>query len=784
MYRDESYLAKTLIKPKEVLHPDFKDEAWHLAWQEWIYQRHINDKTAIKYSGIAIRDELRLYSEGRQGSERYKKQLLGGKDMPKIPVNDVDGSATLQGGREGWMDVNFEDIFSPAPKYMDTLKGIFEAQEHDIVLSANDESSMTEKTKKKWDTYVNAKHGRDFSSFDKATGLPNREALYEIESIEELEIYDKIGGFKLSYETGMEKIIDHTMYLSNWVEIKRKIIEDLAVIGYAGTIDKVDGTTGKSKLEYIDASNSIIEYTRVDGFQKSRFAGYEKTFTIAELRIETNLTEDTLESLANKFSGQRGNPTDYSKELVGDSMYGYDEFRIPVLYCAWKNVDEDYTATRVGKNGKEILFSGNPKQPDMKKAIKEGTSRVGKIMTINESCWIIGTPHIFKYGKMNDIPFDPETRDVSLPFHFYKVRGKTLMERSLPMLDQCEMTYLRLQNAIAKAPPAGLKIQMDAIKGMTFGNKKWSPLDIIKLYSHTGNVIYSATTHYGHTPGQTQVGYNNPIEELKGGVGTAIDDAIKSWETAFQMLAELTGIDRISAVSKSPTADQAVGVTEMALAATSNTLRPLYSAYIEIKESSVRNSVLRSQLICISNSSVYEGVVGKLAVEAISIANNKAPLYYGIKIEAKPTEEMKAEVRNAAITAMNGRAVEGGKPYLTYSEYLFIVDQLNSGGGIKHARELIAYKEGEAKREAADKQRENLEIVKNNQIEADNNKAEKEKEKKRFDTDEEIRLEKVKSDLRIREARMLNNQDTEQKLLDGVMEEQKMVQEQNQTETV
>ena len=47
----------------------------------------------------------------------------------------------MSNGREGWDNMNFEDIFSPAPKYINNIVGIMEAQDHDVVVEATDENS-------------------------------------------------------------------------------------------------------------------------------------------------------------------------------------------------------------------------------------------------------------------------------------------------------------------------------------------------------------------------------------------------------------------------------------------------------------------------------------------------------------------------------------------------------------------------------------------------------------------------------------------------------------------
>jgi hypothetical protein len=235
--------------------------------------------------------------------------------------------------------------------------------------------------------------------------------------------------------------------------------------------------------------------------------------------------------------------------------------------------------------------------PDGRVKKREGRETTPRYLkTIREGKWIVGTEMVFDYGKMNDVPFDFKTREPVLPIHVYKIKGKSVVENMVPMLDQVQMTYLRLQNAIAKAAPSGLKIDIGKMQGLTMGSKKWSPLDLIRLYTQTGHMLYNSSMVKGElTSGVMSSDPGKAIEELKGGIGNAVQDAISSFEMAFQLMSELTGIDRVSAVSSQDPRTSAAE-TRIAAAGTSDTLYSIFSAWLKMYEDASKCACLACSL--------------------------------------------------------------------------------------------------------------------------------------------------------------------------------------------
>jgi hypothetical protein len=356
--------------------------------------------------------------------------------------------------------------------------------------------------------------------------------------------------------------------------------------------------------------------------------------------------------------------------------------------------------------------------------------------------WIIDTDHGYDFGLQYDVP-RPGKKEVELSYHLYKLPYRSLVSLCETHLHQMALAYYRLQNAIAMASPPGIAIEYTAISNMTLGANKLKPLELLKIRRQTGDLIYKATTHKGNinTPG------GRPIQELIGGIGPQLDEFIKVFETNLGFIRENTGINQIADAS-SPNPEQSVGGSEIALAATNNALRPIYSAYIDIKERTAKNISLRLQLLIKHNEEAYKGympVIGRIGVQVISVGADTVDANYYIKYEAKPTEKRKETIKQAAISAMSPD--RDGIIGIELSDYLMI-ERLLESGNLKYAEAYLNHKTKKNKERQLNLQRENMTLDKQREQEAIQIKGQEALKLVQTKTDEAIRLyaEKKKID--------------------------------------
>ena len=290
------------------------------------------------------------------------------------------------------------------------------------------------------------------------------------------------------------------------------------------------------------------------------------------------------------------------------------------------------------------------------------------------------------------------------------------------------------------AAPPGIAIEFTSLQNMTLGAGKLQPLELLKIRQQTGNLIYKATTHKGIP--NTPSGWK-PIQELQGGIGSQLMEFIKVFEFNINAIRELTGINQIADAS-TPNPEISVGGSEIALAATNNALRPIYSGYLSLKEQTAKNISLRLQLLIKHDKEAYTGympVIGTVGVQVISVGADTVDADYFIKYEAKPTEKRKENIKQAAITAMSPD--RDGIIGIELPDFLMI-ERLLESGSLKYAEAFLNYKSKKNKERQQKLQRENMNLDKQREQEAIKLKNELVQSEVKINTDEEIRLYEAK----------------------------------------
>lgn len=719
----EKYATGSYPFPKDEINPKEKTPEWGKKWCEAMYARRMQGQSAIPFSQVKEIQSLRALADGKQDVLQYQKILL----------DEADEGTDLQ----GYMNINW-DIPAIMPKFLRVVEGMFLQTDHQVIATAVDPSSTDEKEAVKLDMVYRMKFKEAVQYIEKGLGI-DRSGEYVPETMEELNLYDGAGGFKLAKETEIEQGLDYTFYISDWKEIKKKLIRDFCVINCSGTKDYVDPYSQKVRARYVDPENFIGQYSKYWDHRNMEYAGEVIRISISEIRklkID-GVTENELLELARAYNGYSGNAT--IDHLAYDTEAGtsnYDSFLVDVVDAEWMSVDSKYKTTRTNKYGNEIMYDeewGKVYNTEKKKTNKYD------IKVVYKCKWIIGTDHVYDFGLQNDIP-RPGKKEVELSYHLYKLPYRSLVSLSETYIHQMTLAFFKLQNAIAMASPPGIAVEMTSLQNLSIGKNKMTPLEILKIRRQTGDVIYRATTHKGiaNTPGGWK-----PIQELQGGLGNQLQEFVTLFEVNTNNIRETTGINQIADAS-TPSTEMSVGGSEMALAATNNALRPIYSAYINLKEKTAKNISMRLQLLIKNNGEAYKGympILGRIGVQVISVGADTVDADYYIKYEARPTDKRKAVILQAATQAMSPD--RDGIVGIELSDFLMI-ERLLEGGNLKYAEAYLNYKSKKNKERQLQLQRENMELDSKREQETVKIKTESAIQenslKEKTKTDEAIRL--------------------------------------------
>lgn len=741
----DQYTKGSYPFPKDDINPEEKNELWGKKWCEAMYSQWRNNKTAIPFSSVSEIAALRELADGRQNIRQYQKILLD--------ASEEDGAMT------GYMNINW-DVFSVMPKFLRVVEGMMEQTDHQVVATAVDPSSTEEKEAAKLDLQYRMKFKETLQYIEKSMGI-DRSDEYVPESLEELELYDGAGGFKLAKETEIEQGLDYTFYISAWKEIKKQLIRDACVINCLSTKDYTDPYTRKVKVRYVDPASFVGQYSKHVDHKNMEYGGEIIQVLISDLRkLNPDIPESELLALARQYGGSGGNPSLDAYSFYDDTNTAtYDGFLVDVMDSEWFSVNSTYKTKRKSPDGTENMYDeewGKTYNTEKKKTEKFD------IKVVYKCKWIIGTDYTYDFGLQFDVP-RPGKKEVELSFHLYKLPYRSLVSLSEPNLHQIALTFFKLQNAIAMASPPGIAVEYTALQNMTLAKNKMQPLELLKIKRQTGDLIWKATTHKGVM--NTPVG-RNPVQELQGGIGQQLDEFIKVFELNINAIRDLTGINQIADASQ-PNPEQSVGGSEMALAATNNALRPIYSAYLNIKEQTAKNISLRLQLLIKHDKEAYTGympVIGTMGVQVISVGADTVDANYFIKYEAKPTKERKDVIRQAAITAMSPD--RDGIIGIELSDFLMI-ERLLESGSLKYAEAFLNHKTKKNKERQQRLQQDNMNLDKQREQEAIKLKSDLLAKEAKIKTEEEIRLYQAKKAIDEQYAVLQHKRDMELKGLES-----------------
>jgi hypothetical protein len=693
--------------PDDAVNPEEKQSKdWCVQFAKSIYSMYCLNLTAINFGDLPMLARLRSYGNGAQSTLQYmdildpEEAVTTGEGLPSA----LGPGATTQMARKGFMNINW-DILKIAPKFKNYLLGLAEEIDYDVFADGVDEKSSQAREMEKWKLWVEMQFGKQVAEMAAEAGVEMQQPDYVPETMQELEMFSQMGGFKLKSEIAIESALNYTLDLSKYKEVKRKCVEDLFELGMCGTKDYVDPSTNKVMVRYVNPARGVFPFKADSDYRNMPFAGEFVTYTIAELRAMNKpdgsgalFTDEELHSVAGQFIGLMGNPmtgfnANYQSQRVDSLQYFWNQFNVCVLDCEYKSDDYKYTTSTTLSDGtvetKASKF-GKVRNSDTKK------TNVTKTLMVYKCKWIIGTDLAWDYGHQFDIP-RPTPSECNLSFHFSRIQGPSMVQMMIQPLDQIQLAWLRLQNCIATSAPNGLAVDVGSLSNVNVGGSqgKLSPLQLLKLRNQQGTLLYSATTHRSYMP--TQNNYK-PIQELTGGSGQQLQECIMMIDQGINLIQDMTGINRIAS-AQNPTGEDLVGVSQLAVQATQTTLKPLFSQYLSMKQRMCRNVALRVQLL-VRARKYYDGyylALGSPVTQALKIGSEINNAMFNIRIMVRPSMEEKAKIDQAATISM--QAGRNGQPGITMSDYLTI-NRFIQQGMLKYAEAYLAYRENVAKKEA------------------------------------------------------------------------------------
>jgi hypothetical protein len=574
----------------------------------------------------------RRYANGTQDTSIYRQILTS------LDPSNSDGSL-----------LNLD--FSPVPilpKFVRIVVNKILSKDPYPNLEAVDPLSSSEKDKQRRKVEMMIRHKEQLQALQKQTGVQAENVDAVPETLEEAEIFMD-NNIKSSSEIAAQIATNLTLEWNDFSDkIYRRCVEDLVTLGMAVVKRSNDPNYGIAE-EYVDPETFVHSYTEDAGMNDLIYAGHLKSMPIHELKriAGDQLTEEDFAAIARKAQKKYGydssklHQTSYDNYLKRQK-FGYDEYMVEVLDFEFKSVDCMYYESKENQYGNVgFFFKGeNYKEPTNSLYKREVTKLENE--TIYGGCYVVGCDMLFNYGIKTNTPkniHDISRAELSYSCAATNMRDmipKSMVDGCVGFADQINITHLKIQQAVAKAKPDGIIIDIEALENVQLGKGgELQPLELHDIYEQTGVFYYRSKNPEG--------GFQNPpIREIGNSIRN-INELVGIYNHYLRMIRDTTGINEVMDGS-TPKGDALVGVRQQAIAAGNNAIYDITNASMLLFKKVCRDIVKCVQIVPKESLlfGIYANAIGKENMDLLSTFENLVMYNFGVTVQ-KEMEEVEKQ---------------------------------------------------------------------------------------------------------------------------------------------
>jgi hypothetical protein len=657
---------------------------------------------------------LRLYARAEQPIQKYKDELAINGDLSYLNLD--------------WKPVPV------IPKFVDIVVNGMSQRTYDIKTIAQDPESTQKRTKyaqrllqdinlKKYYQAVNELFpNQDIRQIPGGQNTPT--------DTDEIPMHLQLN-YKQAIEIAEEEAIDTILYKNKYEYTRKRLNEDLTVIGIAAvktTWNKAEGV----KVDYVDPARMIWSYTEDPNFQDLYYVGEVKYLTIPELKKQfPNLGPVEIEQIE-KYKGN----SEYLRGWNGR----YDDNTVQVLFFEWKTfIDQVYKIKQTEQGLEKALEKQDTFLPPENDSF-ERASRT--IEVLYSGAKILGHPLMLEWGLAENMTRpNANTTKVNMSYQLcapklYKGRIESLVSRITGFADMIQLTHLKMQQVLARMVPDGVYLDMDGLAEVDLGNgTNYNPAEALNMYFQTGSIVGRSLTQDGEL-NRGKV----PIQELQSSSGgSKMQALIQTYQYYLQLIRDVTGLNEARDGSM-PDKDSLVGLQKLAAANSNVATRHLMKAslYLTLKTcENISRKIANSILFPLTRMALEEQITS-FNVGTLDELADKTLHDFGIFIELEPDDEDKAKLEENIQTALRAGGID-----------LEDAIDIRNVSNIKLANELLKKRRREKQKREEQLQQQNIQM----QAQANQETAEKaamfEVQKQQALTESQVQLAQAQSQMEI-----------------------------------
>ena len=567
-------------------------------------------------------DRNRKYANGTQDTTIYRQLLTS------LDPNNGDGS---------FLNLDFTPV-PILPKFVRIVVNKILSSEPYPNLEAVDPLSSNEKDRERRKVEATIRNRKSIIEAEKKTGVKISDTESIPETLEEAEIF--LGNnIKSTSEIAAQIATNMTLKWNDFNDsIYRRCVNDLAVLGMSVCKRSNDPNSG-IKTEYVDPKRFVHSYTEDPNFGDMVYAGHVRKMPIQELKriAGDQFTEEQYKYIAEKaakkysYDSSKLNYSNYD-DYLNKNKFGYDEYMVEVMDFEFLSVDTMYFEEKESRHGNlGFYYKGENYKEPTNSVYKRSVKSIDNA-TVYGGCYIVGCDMIFNYGMKTNLP--KNMHDLSKATLSYSVVAtnlenmlpKSMVDSCIGFADQLQLTHLKIQQAIAKAKPDGIIIDIEGLENVQLGKGgELEPLELHDIYEQTGVFYYRSKNPEG--------GFQNPpIREIGNSVRN-INEFIALYNHYLRMIRDATGINE-AMDGTTPKGEQLVGVRQQAIAAGNNAIYDITNSSMVLFKK-VCSDIVKCLQVIPRNSILfraYENAIGKENMGVLNTFESLAMYNFGVQV--------------------------------------------------------------------------------------------------------------------------------------------------------
>jgi hypothetical protein len=265
---------------------------------------------------------------------------------------------------------------------------------------------------------------------------------------------------------------------------------------------------------------------------------------------------------------------------------------------------------------------------------------------------------IYNYGLKKNIPRN--VHDITrarlsysaVAVNLRRLQPKSMVGSVIGFADQLQITHLKIQQAIAKAKPDGLIIDVEGLENVQLGQGgDLQPLQIQDIYEQTGIFYYRSKNPEG--------GFQNPpIRSIENQIRN-INELVNLYNHYLRMIRDATGINEVVDGS-TPKGDALVGVRQQAIEASNNAVYDITHGTLVLYKK-VCEDVIRCLQIMPTDSviyKVYENAIGKSNMQVLSSFSDLPMYNFGVHVVTEMSDVDRAYLEGNIQASLSQREID------------------------------------------------------------------------------------------------------------------------------